>query len=64
MLGQGICGRLRAHVAPTQASFRLLPFAQASAWITLPADVGEVVAGTPVQVHGLSHLRPPAWMPA
>ena len=20
--------------------------------------------GTPVQVHGLSHLQPPAWMPA
>ncbi len=57
-------GRLCAHVAPAQASFRLLPFSQATAWITLPADVGDVIAGTSVQVHGLSHLQPPAWMPA
>ena len=57
-------GRLRAHVAQAQASFRLLPFSQAMAWITLPSDLGDVGAGTPVQVHGLSHLQPPAWMPA
>ena len=57
-------GRLHAHVAQAQASFRLLPFSQATAWITLPSDLGDVAAGTPVQVHGLSHLQPPAWMPA
>ena len=57
-------GRLHAHVAQAQASFRLLPFSQATAWITLPSDLGDVGAGTPVQVHGLSHLQPPAWMPA
>ena len=57
-------GRLHAHVAQAQASFRLLPFSQATAWITLPSDLGDVGAGTPVQVHGLSHLQPPTWMPA
>lgn len=57
-------GRLHAHVALAQASFRLLPFSQATAWITLPSDLGDVAAGTPVQVHGLSHLHSPAWMPA
>lgn len=57
-------GRLRAHVAQAQASFRLLPFSQASAWITLPAEVGDVPAGTFVHVHGLGHLQPPAWRPA
>jgi molybdopterin molybdotransferase len=57
-------GRLHAHVALAQASFRLLPFSQASAWITLPAGAGDVAAGTPVQVHGLSHLQPPGWTPA
>jgi len=57
-------GRLRAHVAQAQASFRLFPFSRASAWITLPAEAGDVAAGTSVQVHGLSHLQPPGWTPA
>lgn len=54
-------GRLRAHVAEAQASFRLLPFSQSSAWITLPANVGRVDAGTRVEVHGASHLHAPSW---
>lgn len=56
-------GRLRAYVAQAQGSFRLLPYTQASAWITLPAEASDVSAGTPVSVHGLSHLRSPGWTP-
>lgn len=54
-------GRLRAHVAGAQASFRLLPFSQSSAWVMLPAEDEHVAAGTPVRVHGYSHLAPPPW---
>ena len=57
-------GRLQACVAEAQASFRLLPFSQSSAWITLPEDTARVQAGALVQVNGHSHLRPPSWMPA
>ena len=54
-------GRLQACVADAQASFRLLPFARSSVWITLPAEQDRVAAGTRVQVHGLGHLHPPIW---
>ena len=54
-------GRLRAHVSDAQASFRLLPFSRSSVWITLPADVRRVDAGTCVDVHGSSHLCAPSW---
>ncbi len=54
-------GRLQAHVADAQASFRVLPFSQSSAWITLPAGTDRVTMGTRVQVHGHGHLRPPSW---
>ncbi|MGR4877707.1 molybdopterin molybdotransferase MoeA [Pseudoxanthomonas sp. LARHCG66] len=57
-------GCMRVHVGAEQASFRLLPFSQSSAWITLPAEAEHVEAGTRVQVHGYSHLRPPPWIPA
>lgn len=54
-------GRLRAHVSDAQASFRLLPFSRSSVWITLPADLERVDAGTRVDVHGASHLCAPSW---
>lgn len=57
-------GRLRAHVSEAQASFRLLPFSRASAWITLPAQVERAAAGTPVRVHGYGHLHAPCWQMA
>ena len=57
-------GRLHACVAEAQASFRLLPFAHSSVWISLPADAARIGAGTRVQVHGHSHLHPPGWLPA
>lgn len=57
-------GRVSARVAEAQASFRLLPFAQSSAWITLPAAQDHVEAGTLVQVHGHGHLRAPSWSAA
>ncbi|WAC62092.1 molybdopterin molybdotransferase MoeA [Pseudoxanthomonas sp. SL93] len=54
-------GRLSAHVAEAQASFRLLPFSRSSAWITLPAEEAHAPAGTRVLVHGHGHLHPPSW---
>lgn len=54
-------GRVQACVADAQASFRLLPFARSSVWITLPAEQDQVATGTRVQVHGLGHLHPPIW---
>ncbi len=54
-------GRLQAHVAGAQASFRLLPFSHSSAWVMLPADEAGAEAGSWVQVHGHSHLHPPSW---
>lgn len=57
-------GRVQACVAEAQASFRLLPFSQSSVWITLPAELDHVEAGTLVQVHGHGHLRSPSWHPA
>ena len=55
-------GCMRVHVGAEQASFRLLPFSRSCAWITLPAETEHVDAGTLVQVHGYSHLRPPPWI--
>ncbi len=55
-------GRLRAHIAEAQASFRLLPFSQSSVWVTLPAEDEQVDAGRRVQVHGCSHLQPLPWL--
>lgn len=46
---------LHVGLLPGQESFKVRPLAAANAWVVLPEEASELSAGTPVEVHGLSH---------
>ncbi len=43
-------GRLIADVLPGQESFKIRPLMEANCWVVIPAELGDVQAGTTVQV--------------
>jgi molybdopterin molybdotransferase len=51
-------GRCVVSTLPGQESFRILPLAQANAWLVLPEGQADFAAGELVQVYGLGHERP------
>ncbi|MEP6898999.1 MAG: gephyrin-like molybdotransferase Glp [Rhodanobacter sp.] len=59
-LHQDIDGRLRATLSGQQQPFRIRPFADADAWVVLPEDAGDCVAGTRVEIVSLDpRVSPP-----
>ncbi len=52
-LYQGLDGYLHAVIFSQQQPFRIHPFAEADAWVVLPEDIGECVAGARVDVVSL-----------
>lgn len=52
-------GRLAAAVLPGQESYRILPLAEANAWVVVPVDAAALPAGTLVEVCGLGHMESP-----
>lgn len=53
--------RLHASVSPQQAPYRILPLAQAQAWVVLPEQGGPFPAGAVVEVAGMHDRADPAW---
>lgn len=51
-------GQLHAQVLAQQQPFRIQPFAQAGAWVVLPGDAGDAVAGSRVIVASLHPDEP------
>jgi molybdopterin molybdotransferase len=54
-------GQLAVTVLAGQESYRIRPLAEANAWVHIPIEATELLAGTLVDVHGLGHLESPAW---
>lgn len=53
-----IAGRCTVVALDGQECFRILPLAQANAWLVLSETDGQRQAGDRVQVHGLGHAQP------
>ncbi len=51
-------GRCVVSALPGQESFRILPLAQANAWLVLPEGQDAFQAGDPAQVYSLGHEQP------